>query len=406
MAPRQRASEARARPGHHRARPSRGLPASMTEPSGRLGRVVALALTTWVLGTACRQSVLLDSAVDSGASAAAGGAGGAFNTGAGGDQRGGGGMTGGGHFDGGRPDGFPFCFGGQVQYLPITLRSPFVIVSVDRSADMQMSFGTGTRLDVAQGEILGLMSKYPIVKWGYEEFPSTSSTCASSQGCCAGDVVPPGYNSGKTIRSVIHACDAGGPNCKQSQRPITDALSKCYDAYKAGYNPDEMNDHRYVLLITSGDPSCLSSPTSTSTPCAEAVAAVMKLSNTFTNTAVFAIGDTAVASTCLDMLTSFGGLDGHAAKSPSDLAAELDTFVESRAEESCTVDVRSPPADPKNAQLLFDGAPIPQSDTDGWSFDPNDQNTNLTLTIHGSYCRTLVQSNVSVHLVGGCMLPR
>jgi len=373
---------------------------------GPLGSVaaLALALATWALGGACRQSVMLDSVVDAGdpgGPAGLGGTTGMNDAGAAGDMRGG--MTGGGHFDGGRPDGFGFCFGGQIQYIPITMRSPYVIASVDRSADMQMSFSaTATRLEVVQQQVQALTTKYPVVKWGYQEFPSTMGMCGSGQGCCAGDVVPPGYNSGKSIRSAIHACDAGGVGCKQAQRPIADALSKCYDAFKVVYNQDEPNDHRYVLLLTSGDPTCLSSPMSTTTPCADAVTAVMKLSNTFSNTAVFAIGDTAVASTCLDMVASFGGLDGHAAKTPNDLSAELDTFVESKAEEACTIDVHSPPADPRSVALLFDGAPVPYDGNDGWTFD---QNSNLSLTIHGSFCRTLVQSNVSVHLVGGCMPP-
>jgi len=362
----------------------------------------ALGLAACALGAACRQSVLLDSVVDTGVLGGPGGASGtsgAIEAGAGGDPRGG---MNGGHFDGGRPDGFPFCFGGQIQYVPITMRSPYVIASVDRSADMQTSFGTATRLEFAQQQIQTLMAKYPIIKWGYQEFPSPTSACSAAQGCCAGDVVPPGYSSGKSIRGAIHACDNGGPNCKLSQRPIADALSKCYDAFKSVDNPDEPFDHRYVLLLTSGDPTCMSSPMSMTTPCMDAVTAAMKLSNTFSNTALFAIGDAAVASTCLDMVASYGGLDEHTAKSSNDLAAELDTFVESKAEEACSIDVHAPPADPRGVSLLFDGVPIPQDGTDGWTFD---QSTNVSLTIHGSFCRTLVEGNVSVHLVLGCAAP-
>jgi hypothetical protein len=381
MAPRPRASEAR-----------------------KLVSIAALALAGWALNGACRQSVLLDSAVDAGELGEPGGLAGATGTndgGAAGDMHGG--MTGGGRFDGGRPDGFGVCFGGQIQYIPITMRSPYIIASVDRSADMQMAFSTGaTRLEVAQQQVQVLTMKYPIVKWGYEEFPSITGTCAAGQGCCAGDVVPPGYNSGKSIRSAIHACDASGPGCKQAQRPTADALSKCYDAFKMVYNQDEPNDHRYVLLLTSGDPTCMSTPPSMSMPCPDAVAAAMKLSNTFSNTAVFAIGDTAIASACLDMVASYGGLDGHAAKTPNDLAVELDSFVESKAEEACTFDVHAPPADPRSVQLLFDGAPIPTDGNEGWTFD---QSSNISLTVHGSFCRSLLQGNVSVHLVAGCMPP-
>jgi hypothetical protein len=395
MSSRPRASEARARPQPSRARPGRGVARLVA-----FGRVAALALATCALGTACRQSVLLDSPVDASGAGGQGGLSGASGAGgASGDMHGGntGGMFGGGHFDGGRPDGLSFCFGGQIQYLPITLRAPYIIVSVDRSSDMQTAFGTSTRLAVVQQEVQTFMAKYRTVKWGYQEFPSTTGMCSGAQGCCAGDVVLPSPTSSKAIKGAIHACDNGGVNCNQPQRPTADALSKCFDAYKTVYNPDE-NAARYVLLVTSGDPTCMLDPMSTSTPCAEAVARASKLSNTNTFTSVFAVGDTAVASSCLDQIASLGGLDSHAAKTPNDLAAELDAFVESRAEEACKIDVRTPPAD-RNVQLLFDGLPIPMDANDGWTFD---QNTNVTLTIHGSYCQTLVSGNVQVHLVAGC----
>jgi hypothetical protein len=401
MASRRRASEAR-RSGLLRARPGRRPPMSMSMIRS-LGGVVALALAAWVLGAGCRQSVLLDSPVDGGGTGGVGGAGGSPASGTGGDQHGNGGMFGGGHPDGGRPDALGFCFGNQLQFLNITMRSPFIIASVDRSSDMQMSFGTSTRLDFAQQQVEALMSKYRIVKWGYQEFPSTTSMCGTGQGCCAGDVVPPGYNTFRAIKGVIHACDGGGPGCNQPQRPIADALSKCYDTYQSNNNPDDLYDHRYVLLLTSGDPTCMVDATSTMTPCGEAVGRTTKLANHFTNTEVFAIGDAASASSCLDMIASFGSPDAaHAAKSPNDLAAELDTLVEEKAEEACKIDVHTPPADPKTVQLLFDGLPVPENATDGWTFD---QDTNLTLTVYGSYCRTLVSNNVQVHLVSGCPLP-
>jgi hypothetical protein len=366
-------------------------------------RLAALALltTACVLGAACRQNVMLDSAETGGAGSGGdgggtAGAGATFDGGAGGDHTGGA-AFGGSRFDGGRTDGFPFC---QVQSLPIDMRSPFVIVSVDRSSDMQTWFGTGTRLDVIQQQVQALVSKYRVVKFGYQEFPSSTGMCSNGQGCCAGDIALPSYNSLRAIRGIIHACDSGGAACNQAQRPIANALSKCFDAYKNLYSPGD-SGHRYVILLTSGDPSCMSDPMSTSTPCDDSVAQVTKLSNTFTNTAVFGVGDGS-ESPCLDKLALYGGINSHIVKNPGDLSSALDNMVDTIAAEACKIDIRSAPPDPRTVQLLFDSIPVPNDPLDGWTFD---QGTTVTLTVHGTYCQMLEQNVSHVELVAGCALP-
>ena len=392
MSPEPRASE---RAG---ARESLGL------TRARRTRIVALALAACALGAACRQTVVLDTPerLDGGAgSSGAAGSSVLLDSGTGGDKNGNAGNGGGNHFDGGRLDAFPLCLGGQIQDLPFTMRSPYVIVSVDRSSDMQTYFGTGTRLEVIQQQVQALVSKYRVVKFGYQEFPAPMGMCANGQGCCAGDVgALPSYNNLKAIKQVIHACDGNGPGCNETQRPIADALSKCYDTFKSVVPPED-NGHRYVLLFTSGDPTCGSDPMST--PCNDAVARVTKLSNTFTNTAVFAVGDAAAGSACLDMLVTYGQIDGHTVKTPNDLSSALGTVVDTIADEACKIDLRSSPTDPDKVQLLFDGVPVPKDGMDGWTFD--DPGTNLTLTVNGSYCQTLVQSTARVDLVMGCLPP-
>jgi hypothetical protein len=359
-------------------------------------RLAALALTAaCVLGAACRQTVMLDTTEGAGA----GGAGGStsdLDGGSGGDH-GAGGMFGGTHFDGGRLDGFGVC---QFQSLPIDPLSPYIILSVDRSSDMQTWFGTGTRLDVIQQQVQALISKYRFVRFGYEEFPSPAGMCSDGQGCCAGDVALPSYNSLRAIRAIIHACDSGGAGCNQPQRPIANALSMCFDAYKKIYSPGDTG-HRYVLLLTSGDPTCMSDPMSTSTPCDDAVAEVTKLSNTFTNTAVFGVGDGS-ASACLDKLASYGGINSHIVKTPNDLSSALDNVVDTIAAEACKIEVHSPSVDTKTVQLLFDGVPVPTDPVDGWTFD---QGTTMLLTVHGTYCHMLEQNVSHIDLVSGCALP-
>jgi hypothetical protein len=366
-------------------------------------RLAALALltTACVLGAACRQTVMLDTA-ESGAGGAGGNggtAGAVFDAGSGGDHTGGG-AFGGTRFDGGRPDGLGFC---QFQSVPIDMRSPFVIVSVDRSSDMQVWFGGGTtRLDFIQQEVLALVTKYRFVKWGYQEFPAPMGMCGT-QGCCAGDVTNPSYSdvSFRAIRQAIHACDGGGASCNQSQKPIADALSKIFNAYRTMFSPD-IPGHRYVVLLTSGDPTCLSDPMSMSMPCADATAQVTKLHNTFTNTSVFGVGDNS-SSKCLDDLATYGGLGGtHIVKTPNDLSSALDNVVDTIAAEACTIDIRTAPPDPKTVQLLFDSIPVPNDPVNGWTFE---QGTTMTLTVHGTYCHMLEQNVGRIDLVAGCALP-
>jgi hypothetical protein len=394
MAPRPPASErARARFGSLRAR--------------RL-KAVTLVLAAGALGGACRQTVVLDPSAVAALDGGGGGAGGPRPLGDGGPDGDKGGNGGGGspgnHSDGGHPDLPPFCFGGQIQSLTIAMHAPDIIVSVDRSSSMQSWFGAGTQLQVVQQQVRALVAKYRVVKFGYEEFPSPTGMCSNGQGCCAGAVTLPSYNNGRGIDNAIHACDNGGPGCDQTQRPIADALSNCNDTFASLFSPDDPG-HRYVLLMTSGDPTCGSSSGMTAA-CDDAKTQLAKLNRSFVSTAVFGVGDGAAGSACLDMLATYGGLESggpsplyHLAKTPNDLSSALDPVVETIAEEACKFDVRSPPADPKKVQLLFDGVPVPNDPVDGWTFDAD---TTVSLTVHGSYCRTLVQNANKVELIAGC----
>jgi hypothetical protein len=359
--------------------------------------LAALAVTA-TLG-ACRQTVVLDpNDVPEG-----GGAGETSPVIDGGN----GGMSGG-HFDGGRLDVPNFCLGGQIQHIATTPRAPYIIVSVDRSSSMQAPFGMSTRLQVVQQQVRALISKYRLVKFGYEEFPSTMGMCGNGQGCCSGDVVLPTYNNYGKIDKAISACDNGngGPACTQTPRPTADALSKCSDTYKNLFIPDDLG-HRYVLLLTSSDPTCQGSD-ATVTPCSAAVTQVTKMSNNFINTAVFGVGDDAIGSSCLDQLAQYGGLYNamsplyHLVRTPTDLSSSLESVIETIAEEACKIDVRSPPVDSSQLKLLFDGVPVPSDPVDGWTFD---MDTNLTLTVHGIYCRALIQDTRQAEVVSGCPTP-
>ena len=414
MAPPRRASE--------RARAGVGLTGE--RPRAPLPWVLAFAAACAF--AACRQTVVLDPSAlpDAGAPSGTAGAGGSTHPGGhmstadaavdGGDNGGGGNR-----FDGGHPDGVGFCSGGQIQPLAFMMRTPDVVFSVDRSSAMQSWFGTGSRLQVIQNQVDALVAKYQkVVRFGYEEFPSTMGMCSAGQGCCAGPVTPPTLNALKWIDNALMSCNgnngtgtgAGGiggnlpPGCMQAQRPTADALTRCDKTFSTF--PD-FGD-RYVILLTGGDPSCMSSDPM-STPCTDAVTAITKLNRESILTAIFGVGDEAVGSTCLDQLALAGGLDSggasplyHLARTPTDLSAALSPVIETMAEQACQIDVRSPPADPNNVSLLFDGVPVPVDGVDGWSFA---QKSTVTITVQGSYCDTLIQKSPRVDLVSGCASP-
>ena len=138
---------------------------------------------------------------------------------------------------------------------------------------------------------------------------------------------------------------------------------------------------------------------SMASPCSDAVAKAVKLSNSFTFMSTFMVGDTAAASQCLPMITSYG-IDSHVVKTPGDLSSTLDTVVDTIASEACKIDVHSQVADPKTVTLLFDGAEVPYDAVNGWTWDDP---TSISLTVNGTFCRTLVESTPRIDLVAGCL---
>jgi hypothetical protein len=357
------------------------------------GRSRPLLLALILLLAACRQTVILDPSLDSSDSGANGGGAGAN----------------GGRTDGGRPDGFGgdrFCVGGQVVPLSFTLRAPDVIFSVDRSAPMQSWFGNGTRLQVIQQQVHSVIKKYQkTVRFGYQEFPSPTAVCGSPQGCCGGDVTPPIFNNLLAIDRAIDTCAGNGTVCVLSQAPLAHALSKCESAFAFS---DNARNH-YVVLLTDGQPTCMG-PDQAMSSCDNAVMQVSKMRSGSIRTAVFGVLDQGNGNECLDQLAKAGGLDSrtgppffHLARTATDLS-DVGVVVKRMAEEACHIDIRSPPADPNQVSLRFNGAEVPMDGVDGWDFDPG---ASLTITVHGSWCDTLLQQSPQIDLVlmSGCPPP-
>jgi hypothetical protein len=383
---------------------------------------------------ACRQTVVLEpplapDASTNGAAGAYGGGGpdshmnGDAGDDGGGGSTGGAGSSSGNHTDGGHADGV-FCPGGQLQPLNFTMHTPDVVFSVDRSKGMQTFFGTGSRLQVIQDQIDALVDKYQkLVRFGYEEFPAATGMgmCNGGQGCCAGAVVPPTSNALKFIDTVRTTCtttsgtagtgggSSGAPSsgcATQTSRPTADALLRCDKTFTT-LTPFSSIGSRYVILLTGGEPSCMGTDP-TSTPCGDALDAVVKLNRDSVGTAIVGVGDEAMGSQCLDQLAVAGGLETAGASSyylaltPTALSAALSPLVETIAEQACQIDVRQPPADPSKVALLFDGVAVAQDGVDGWDFDTG---STVKITIHGAACDILLQDAPHVDVVSGCMPP-
>jgi hypothetical protein len=372
-----------------------------TRPRARSRALFVLAALA--LGSSCRQTVILDPGErDDGGGGTTGAAGsdGGFDF----DAI----LDGFPRPDGPRSDGRPtsFCQGGQITPLVTTMRIPDVVFIVDRSSATQAPFGASTRLALTQQTIAALIQKYQrVVHFGYEEFPATSSNCGNGNGCCAGDVIPPAPSTASAIDRVMHRCDGNPPGCAQSGRPLTGALDKAYGTFSAFPNS---YGSRYLIALLGGDPTCQSADASASS-CADSADDIAKLSRNGVRSAIFGVGADAAGSECLDQLATLGGLQinatsplYHFAKTPLDLATQLDPLVKTMAEEACHIDIRTPAMDPDKVSVLFDGKPIEIDPANGWTFDLD---STVGLTLHGSACETMITNGPRVEVVGGCMSP-
>jgi hypothetical protein len=358
---------------------------------------VRALVCVFVLGAgACRQTVILDSAEsnlpsDADASIADGGGDGPSRDGA--------------RFDANRPPGF--CTGGQIVPLLATMRVPDLIFVVDHSSAMQSAFGATTRIQATQQAVRTLIQKYQrVIHFGYDELPSTSGMCSAASGCCAGDVLPPAPNTSQAIDHVMHRCDGNGSGCAQSQRPLANALDKSEATFTSFPNN---SGARYLIAFLGGEPTC-QGPDASKTPCDDAESSVTTLTRASVRAAIFGVGPETAGSDCLDRLAERSGLEiaavspyYHLARTPTELNAELDPLVKTMAEESCHIDILTPPTDPDKVAVLFNSAPVDIDAANGWTFD---QDSSVGLTLHGTACDTLIAQAPHVEVIAGCSSPR
>jgi hypothetical protein len=264
---------------------------------------------------------------------------------------------------------------------------PQVIVALDRSFSMfQHRAGKTWWVWVKQALLTYMQSNEGAIEFGYEEFPGRS-TCDPTAGCCAGRVlVPPYLNSHWQIE---HEWRCDGMACFETaiESPSGDALGRIRSHYDGQRDPA---NHRFVLLITDGDPSCSANPKE----CTDAGhEASQMFSTNGVKTIVLPIGDEARASTCLDAVAVMGqtrqagDTSFPAVSDPDQLDAELAKAMAPVEERACRFVIRDNLKDPEKLVVTVNFKPLDRDPMhkEGWDLDAGGSEIQL----FGSVCKKL-----------------
>jgi hypothetical protein len=213
------------------------------------------------------------------------------------------------------------------------------------------------------------------------------------------DTITPRLQSlpGKTY--VIFATD-GGPNC--------DPAARC-DASQCQSNMEGLTG------CPVGGPLNCCAPTMTGGPLAcedtaPTVAAVQALATSGVPVYVLGVPESEPYADVLAQLASAGGtareVDGGDAGGPLYYAvtgtdeAALESALSTIAAKitgTCSFDLGSEPSDPSLVNVFFDGSPIAQAGSDGWTLG------GTTVTVLGASCQQILSGAVlDVRVVAGC----
>jgi hypothetical protein len=322
------------------------------------------------------------------------------------------------HADGGASSGVdggdsaPSCQDGVFTALSFTLNSPDVVIALDRSASTSSRFGDGTRLTVAQDALRQVVATYQnVIRFGYEEFPTSAAGCADSAGCCAGDVTAvPAPRNQLAIERAMDQCVSSLGGCTTTDAtPTARAIARSHDFY-AGF--DDRTKDRFVLLMTDGNPSCANNGGGAQAACNDATSEIAQLNATEVKTIVVGVGEDVIGSNCLDSMALAGGAERdnrspyyYNATDAGLLTSHLATIMHNIARLTCHIDLRLPTSDPAQVQLFLSGAPVPRDATNqnGWNFDAG---SSLKITIYGSWCEMLQGADSHAIDLLGCSSQR
>jgi hypothetical protein len=273
------------------------------------------------------------------------------------------------------------CVDGLPANVPYELRSPSVIVALDRSSGMNAPLGSMTAVSASLIALNEAALHYQTsVRFGFVEFPRVSFGCSDSYGCCAGQVtIPADYES---FKFAANFCDSPTSGCIPSEtRPTAAALNACLNAYN-GIDPHNRN--RYVLLVTNGDPDCAGGGF-----CSSATSAIGNLRRAIkeeVKTIVVVPGDV-IDDQCLQDMALAGGASPnyHWATTPAMLTDVVVGIVRSVATEACRLELGDPIDDFNQVGLFLNNVLVPRGGTDGWV-----DRDRFSIELRGAACQALL----------------
>jgi len=311
------------------------------------------------------------------------------------------------------PDGY--CASSSYHSLPFAPQNPAILIVLDRSASMQSYFGSDTRQGAAQTALVEAISNYQaIIKFGFEQFPGSPSEPQCQPGsCCAGGVDPdPTLLDLTEIKNKIECIDPrGSSSCPStgSDSPSHQALATAREYYRtesqSQYLPSDGGD-RYVLLVTSSEPSCASESHDVCSAARQAASDLGNLGNPGGNTGVriivLSLGYQPAPGSCLSQISQTASSlrqpnntsPLYTPSSQDELASNLDELLSAVARASCIMTSTSVP--PSQAKLTVNIGPESIQEADGsnpngWSYT----DFNNSITFLGSACDDWVKSQYS-----------
>lgn len=303
-----------------------------------------------------------------------------------------------------------------VQYFLLNYqsRTPQIMVLLDRSASMQNPFDVGTRESVVQNALINVIDSYQTrVEFGFEQFPAdtTESPCQPGT-CCAGSVsVSPNVsNLGRMSNSIL----CTGPHYTDCVVASTDSPSYAALANvqedKSFYSTDNPTEDRYILLVTSSEPSCAAEGHEV---CTSALKSATDLGNNGVRIVVLSVGyQPSQASSCLYEISQTGSklpLPAntkalYAAESSYELTNALTEFVSAVSRTACTLDFTTlPPSQAELSVSIGGNYPVLQTDgntQDGWSFANTTNHTSIRLS--GSACEYYMTTQYPIYIGYTC----
>jgi hypothetical protein len=264
-----------------------------------------------------------------------------------------------------------------------------LLILLDRSSDMQSSFGGTTREAAAQSALVNAIETFQgKIKFGFVQFPV--SQCAQGT-CCADEVIGPALDNNSLMKTSVLCSDPHNSSCSgtSTDSPSNAALAKVQDYVADPKNTT--NDDQYVLLVTSSEPSCTGQD-----QCNNALSAANALGNAGVGIFVLSVGNQPDSWSCLTQIGRKGPLPRtskllYSANYVSDLSDMINTIFSAIARSACTLNSSIKPPAQATLDVSIGSTSVPPADwsgQNGWSASPN----KTSITLSGSACDDYLSS--------------